>query len=277
MRVLVAGASGHLGRALVAELRERGNEVRALVRDASRAPQADEVVVADAAVVPLDDALAGVDTVFSVLGGSSRVDRGPRKPFARLDTVPNLNLLRAAERLHVKRFGYVAMLDGPRYRDNPYCGAHEDVVDALRASPVAATIVRANGFFSAYDELIDQARKGRARHVGDPAARSNPIHDADLAVVCADALEEGADEVEVGGPETFTRREELELINEIVGRGRTAKRVPGALSRAAPVLLRPLDPRRAAMLDFLNRICSTDVIGPPHGERRFAAYVRARV
>src|SRR5687767_15900664 len=138
MRVLVAGASGHLGRALVAELRGRGHETRALVRDRGRAPDADEVVVADAATVPLDDALAGIATVFSALGGTSRVDRGPRTSFAKLDTVPNLNLLRAAERLRVERFGYVTVLNGDRLRDNPYADAHEQVVDALRASPVAA-------------------------------------------------------------------------------------------------------------------------------------------
>jgi uncharacterized protein YbjT (DUF2867 family) len=276
MRVLVAGASGHLGRALVGELRGRGHEVRALVRDASRAPEADEVVVADAAAGPLDDAVAGADAVFSVLGGTSRVDRGPRTSFEKLDTVPNLNLLRAAERLHVTRFAYVSLLNGEQLRDNPYAGAHEAVVDALRASDVPATIVRANGFFSAYDELLDMARKGRARIVGDPDAKSNPIHDADLAAACADALEAGADAVAVGGPETLTRREELELVNDAVGRGRTAKRMPDVVTRAGALLLRPIDPRRAAMLDFVHRVCTMDMIGPAHGERTLGEYLRTR-
>ncbi|HEX8086095.1 MAG TPA: NAD(P)H-binding protein [Solirubrobacteraceae bacterium] len=276
MHVLVAGATGHLGRALIAELRRRGHRTRALVRDVARAPFADEVVVVDAARDPLDAAVAGVDAVFSALGGTSRVDRGPRRPFRELDTVPNLNLLRAAERATVERFGYVALLDVEALHGNPYFDAHEAVVAALRASSVAATIVRANGFFSAYDELLDMARKGRARIVGDPDARSNPIHDADLAAVCADAFESGAVEVAAGGPETMTRREEFELVNEAAGRGRETKRMPSLLTRAAAVLLRPVDPRRAAMLDFVHRVCSTDVIGPPHGERTLAEYLRTR-
>ncbi|MCX4907354.1 NAD(P)-dependent oxidoreductase [Streptomyces sp. NBC_00878] len=50
MRVLVAGATGAVGHPLVGALRARGHEVSALVREESRAraPEADEVVVADA-------------------------------------------------------------------------------------------------------------------------------------------------------------------------------------------------------------------------------------
>ena len=276
MHVLVAGSTGHLGRPLVAELRRRGHRVRVLTRDASRAPDADEVAVADARHDRLDDAVAGVDAVFSALGGSSRVDRGPRTPFRELDTVPNLNLLRAAEQAGVGRFAYVTLLHADRMRGNAYVDAHEEVVDALRASAIAETIIRANGFFSVYDELLDMARKGRARIVGDPDARSNPIHDADLAVVCVDALEAGAEEVDVGGPEILTRREEVELANEAAGRGRSAKTMPAAITRGGALLLRPINPRRAATLDMAHRVCSIDMIGPAHGERRLGDYLRER-
>jgi uncharacterized protein YbjT (DUF2867 family) len=275
MRVLVAGATGHLGRALVAELGRRGHRTRALVRDAGRAPAADEVAVADAARDPLGEALAGVDVVFSALGGTSRIDSGPRRSFHELDTLPNLALLRAAERAGVGRFAYVSLLNADRLRGNAYVDAHESVVEALRASAVPGTVIRANGFFSAYDELLDMARKGRARIAGDPDRLSNPIHDGDLAVACADALEAGADEVAVGGPETLTRRQEVELVNEAAGRGRQAKRMPGAVTRAGALILRPIDPRRAALLDFVRRISSIDMVGPAHGERTLADYLRA--
>ncbi|WP_329214166.1 NAD(P)-dependent oxidoreductase [Streptomyces sp. NBC_01485] len=50
MRVLVAGATGVIGRPLVGALRARGHEVSALVRErpGADAPDADEIVVADA-------------------------------------------------------------------------------------------------------------------------------------------------------------------------------------------------------------------------------------
>ena len=48
MRVLVAGATGVIGRPLVAALRARGHEVTALVRDSAGPADPDAVVVADA-------------------------------------------------------------------------------------------------------------------------------------------------------------------------------------------------------------------------------------
>ena len=279
MIVLVAGATGHLGRELLAELRRRGHRTRALVRDPAKLGEgeADEVVVADAATDPLDDACRGAEVVFSALGATSRVDQGPRKRFRDTDTKPNLRLLEAAERAGVSRFAYVALLNGERLRGNEYAGAHEDVVDALRASPVAHTVIRANGFFSAYDEVLDLARKNRLRMFGDPEARSNPVHDADLAVACADAIEQGVDVIAVGGPETMTRREEAELAYAAAGRpGKKVGRFPNPAVRGLATVLKPIDPRRAALLGFLLEISSIDMIGPSHGERRLRDYLNER-
>jgi uncharacterized protein YbjT (DUF2867 family) len=147
----------------------------------------------------------------------------------------------------------------------------------VRASPIAHTIIRANGFFSAYDEVLDLARKGRFRLIGDPDARSNPVHDADLARACADALEAGEAERAVGGPDTLTRREEAQLAYAAVGRA-DAKigRLPNAAARGAATVLRPIDPRRSAILGFLVDVSSRDMVGPPHGSRRLGDYLRER-
>jgi uncharacterized protein YbjT (DUF2867 family) len=278
--VLVAGATGHLGRELLAELGRRGHTTRALVRDPAKLPggAADEVVVADARHDALDDACRGVDAVISVLGGSSRFGSGPRTPFRESDTQPNLRLLEAAERAGAGRFAYVTLLGADKLRGNAYVDAHEEVVDALRASPIAATIIRANGFFSVYDEMLDAVRSGRFRLLGDPDRLHNPIHDADLAAACADALEQGADEVAVGGPETLTRRQEAEIAYASAGQPDARIRtMPTRLVRALATIMRPIDPRRAAIVDMTVRICSIDAVGPPHGERRLGDYLRDSV
>ena len=69
MRVAVIGASGRTGRSTVAHALATGNEVVAVVRDPSRAPDGASVRVADARDgAALSEALAGCDAVVSCLG-----------------------------------------------------------------------------------------------------------------------------------------------------------------------------------------------------------------
>ncbi|CAA9536385.1 MAG: hypothetical protein AVDCRST_MAG85-4160 [uncultured Solirubrobacteraceae bacterium] len=279
MIVLVAGAGGHLGRELLAELRRRGHTTRALVRDPAKLPAdaADEVVVADAEHADLEPACRGADVVFSAMGASSRFDRGPRRHYRETDTKPNLRLLEAAERNGVDRFAYVTILHAEKLRGNAYIDAHEDVVDRLHDSKLAHTIIRANGFFSIYDEMLDTIEKGRYRLIGDPDRLHNPIHDADLAAACADALENGTEEVEVGGPETLTRRQEAELAYAALGQaGTPVRRLPTPLVRVAAAVMRPADPRRAAVADLIWRISSIDALGPAYGTRTLGDYLASR-
>ena len=74
MKVTVTGATGTLGREVVAELRERGDEVTVLSRDADRAREklgtgVNALTWADPKTqAPPADALAGQDAVVHLLG-----------------------------------------------------------------------------------------------------------------------------------------------------------------------------------------------------------------
>jgi putative NADH-flavin reductase len=71
MKILVLGATGSVGKHLVAQALEAGYEVRALVRDAARAPAAKglEVVPGDALqAADVEAALAGCEAVIYSLG-----------------------------------------------------------------------------------------------------------------------------------------------------------------------------------------------------------------
>ncbi len=54
------------------------------------------------------------------------------------------------------------------------------------------------------DAYLAMARRGRAYVFGDGGFRINPIHGADLAVACADAVEGGPADVPIGGPDVLT-------------------------------------------------------------------------
>ncbi|MGC9544084.1 NAD-dependent epimerase/dehydratase family protein [Streptomyces sp. UG1] len=109
MRVLVAGATGVIGHPLVGALRARGHEVSALVRDASRAPEADRVVVADAldreAVLSAVSA-ARPEAVVHQLSALRLLRDDPPAAFAqtaRLRTEGTANLVEAARAAGARR------------------------------------------------------------------------------------------------------------------------------------------------------------------------------
>lgn len=280
--VLVAGGTGHLGLHLLGELRRRGRHTRALVRDSARYAdgnlEADVLVPGDLVSAPmaaLIDACGGVEAVVSCAGAPAHFGRtGKRMRFAEVDAVGNLRLLAAAEAAGVARFGYVSILNGERLRGLGYVDAHERVADALAASPLAGTVVRANGFFSGYLEVLALARRGRALLVGKGERCSNPIHEADLAVALLDALEAGTAALDVGGPETFTRRQELELAFATLGAPPRIRSVPPVALRAAARAVAPFDPRLGAMLAFLPAIHEIDMVAPSHGDHRLGDFLR---
>jgi len=281
--VLLAGATGTLGREVAAELAKRGERIRALVRSETRVARLTtapaELVVADLATEDgdLDPACRGVDTVISVAGRSCSTARLPeRGRFRPVDLDGNTRLLGAAVKAGVARFLYVSVLNAHRLRGLEYVDAHEEFAQLLQASPLQSTVVRANGFFAGFQEilrLIDSP--GPVPLIGHGDAKDNPIHEADLAVACLEALEAARPEVDVGGPETFTRRQELELAFQAAGRRPRIIAVPPRLFRAGAAALRPLDARRGEVLKFVAEISTTDMIGPPSGEHTLKDYLSA--
>ena len=80
MRVLVTGATGFVGRALIAHLRERGDAITVISRDAARAKQLGDVTIVQAELEAPGawwDALAEVDAIVHLAGepiGAKRWD-----------------------------------------------------------------------------------------------------------------------------------------------------------------------------------------------------------
>lgn len=282
-RVLVAGATGHLGRHIVSALRERGATVRALGRSVERlaAVGAHETHVADPLRPdPLEPALRDVDAVVSCLGASVALSLAGWASYLHVDVPANARLIAAAEAAGVRRFVYVSTHHTEEMRSLGYVRAHEAVAARLRVSSLDAAVVRPTGFHSAYVALLDLARKGPVPLFGDGSARTNPIHDGDLAAVCADlAASSGAEDVVAGGPEVLTRRDIAVLACRAVGKEPSFRPAPPGVARFAGALLRPFHPRLSHLIPFLVAVSTSDCLGPVRGTRRleetFAEAARA--
>jgi uncharacterized protein YbjT (DUF2867 family) len=272
----VAGATGYLGGFVVRELAERGCFVRALARSPEKLDsirnEINEVVVGE---VTQPDSLAGICDGIGVVFSSIGITKQKGKlTFKDVDYQGNLNLLREAQKAGVRKFIYVSVYNGPELLHLDIVKAHEDFVAELAASGLDYVVIRPTGYFSDMGEYLKMARSGRVWLVGSGANRMNPIHGADLAVACVDAMEDTRREIEVGGPETFTYRQIAELALTAAGKKIRITSVPLFVIRFSVALLRLLSRHNGELLAFFATMMTSDMVAPAAGTHRLGEHFR---
>ena len=148
-RVLVAGATGYLGRYVAREFKSRGCFVQALVRSPEKLGNSpdhiDEVSVGRVTYPPsLRGICEGMDLVFSSVGITRQKDG---LTYMEVDYQGNLNLLREAQRSGVSRFIYISVFNADKMRNLKIVRAKLEFEKELKASGLDYTIIRPNGFF----------------------------------------------------------------------------------------------------------------------------------
>ncbi|MFE5582874.1 NmrA family NAD(P)-binding protein [Kitasatospora sp. NPDC056531] len=205
-KILVIGATGSVGRHVVAALAEGGHEVRALVRDAAKAalPAGVEAVQGDlAAPESLVDALSGgVESVYLMWPGI------PVQP-------------RVVELIdqHAERVVYLSTDVADLADDEPAVIFHQEIERLIRRSGLGWTFVRAIDFAGNTLGWADQVRQGVVRWPYGEARRSL-IHERDIADVAVAALTEdghGGGKYVVTGPESISHAELARIIGEETG------------------------------------------------------------
>jgi len=282
-RIVVAGATGYLGKFAVRAFKEQGYFVRVLTRDEQRlyepgpftAPALskedfDEVFVGE---ITKPETLAGlmdgIDWVFSSIGISRQRDM---LTFEQVDYQCNKNLIDLAEASGVNGFTYVSMQGAENIMQLAITQAHEKVVTALAQSKLEYRIVRPCGYFSDMGALYDMAKKGRAYLVGEGSNKMSPIHGADLAQVCVDSTEGDELEVEAGGPDIMTQREAAELAFEVVGNPAKFTVIPMWLARGLVKVIALLSKQFGDLAEFIVTAGEIDGVGPPRGATTLRSY-----
>ena len=278
-KILVAGATGYLGRFVVMTLKDRGFWVRALGRSEGRLDAirefADELFIGEVTDTDTLGGLCdGIDAVVSSVGITRQKDG---LTYQDVDYQGNRNLLTIAEESGVSKFVYVHVLNAEELQHVAMIQAKQAFVDDLRRSVLDHTVVCPTGFFSDMEEFLSMARAGRVYLFGDGSNRINPIHGADLAEVCADALESAERQIDVGGPEVFTYRQIAELAFDAIEQGEKIRSIPKFLISAIVRALRWLTPAKVyGPVQFMASVMTMDVIGQPRGQRRLGDHFRGR-
>lgn len=285
-RVLVAGATGYLGKFAVKAFKEKGYYVRVLTRSKERLEETgpftapalssddyDDVFVGEVSKPEtLAGMLDGIDLVFSSVGISRQRDG---LTFEQVDYQCNKNLIELAEASGVKRFTYVSMQGAENIMDLAITQAHEKVVDALAGSSLQHRIVRPCGYFSDMGVLYDMAKKGRVYLVGEGTNKMSPIHGRDLARVCVETSEGDEPEVEAGGPEIMTQREAAELAFDVAGNPAKITVIPMWMARGLVKFIGLLSTQFGDLADFIVTAGEIDGVGPPRGDTTLRSYFEA--
>ena len=278
-RVLVAGATGYLGRHTLSVAHERGFRVRALARDAKKLDDlADciEEVFEGQATQPetLEGMCDDVDIVFSSLGNRTLA----RRPTCfEVDEQANRNILEVARASgSVKHFVFVSVLRGDAIRTRvPQIEARERVVDDLKRGQLPWTIIRPSGFFNDMSEIFEMARKGRAWLPNAGKVEFNPIHGADLAAVCVDAfgdVDAFGKEIPAGGPDLLTMRRIGELAFEALGREPKISTFPMWTLTAASKVIKPFNVNVASLLAMFTAFAGDDAACDKYGTHHLADF-----
>lgn len=272
-RVVVVGATGYLGRHVVAEFAQRGHHVSAVVRRGKSVEGAHQTLEADVTQPPtLAGAFEDASLVFSALGITRQTDK---VTYEDIEYTANHHVLREAIRAGVRRFGVISAVNPKLLEGLAIMASRERFIAELRQASIASSVVRATGFFSDLQDVFDMAAAGRAYLVGDGSTQVNPIHGEDLAVAVANAMLDPQDAVDVGGPEVFTWNEVVQLAFEALGAPAKVTHVPAWLPKLGLPLIRPFNRRAYDVGSFIVRGASEDMVAPCSGRHHLRAFFEA--
>ncbi|MFV0624733.1 SDR family oxidoreductase [Sphingomonas sp. ac-8] len=231
----ITGATGFVGGRTLALAREAGHSVRALTRR-PQAAQAGVTWIAGALDTPdaLAELVAGADAVIHIAGV---VNAPTPEGFTRGNVDGTRAMLAAAEAAGVQRFVHVSSLAAREPGLSRYGRSKAGAEDAVRASPLAWTMVRPPAVYGPGDlEMLELFRAARLGVVPmPPAGRLSLIHVDDLArlLLALAGHDTGRTvyEPDDGVPGAWTHAGFARAIGTAVGRRVLPLSVPAALLR----------------------------------------------
>ncbi|WP_436760722.1 SDR family oxidoreductase [Streptosporangium sp. V21-05] len=224
--ILVTGATGSVGRHVLADLLAMGHRVRALSRAPEQAsiPRQAEIVQGDLGEPEgLREALHGVRAVYLMAMGDAPV------PFAEL-----------AERSGVRRIVLLSTSDvlddveDAERQPDAVARLHAGFERAVARTGMRWTFLRPNEFAGNSLHWAPQIKAGDIVRAPYPSARTAPIHERDIAAVAVRALTEdghhGARYV-LTGPQAITHAGQLAAIGAAIGRPLRMEGIPAHEAR----------------------------------------------
>ncbi|HMI50541.1 MAG TPA: SDR family oxidoreductase [Candidatus Saccharimonadales bacterium] len=209
--ILVTGATGTVGREVVAQLLQAGQSVRAMTRNPAKAriDSRVEVVTGDFRVPDtLAQAVEGTERVFSLTYGPQT-------------GVQERSLARAAKAAGVRHIVKLSALGGDNETRNTIRKWHDEGEQAIRDTGIAVTVLRPGAFMSNALHWRESIRaQGKVfSNYGD--GKLPPVHPRDIAAVAVRALTADGHEgriYPITGPEALSVSEQVRILSDATGK-----------------------------------------------------------
>jgi uncharacterized protein YbjT (DUF2867 family) len=270
--LLLTGATGPIGSALLPRLLAEGVEVRCLVRDPRRlGPQRVRVQIAlgDLADPPsFRNALRSVDTVVHL---AAAIRDQPRASIEELNGIATWRLVRAAERAGASRFVFFSALGASSHHRARFFRAKALAERAVRESPLAATIFAPSVVYAPGDRWLTRLERfaplpltpvsGRGRAVYQPIWAQD-VADCVLAALRAPDGQTNL-RYELAGPETLSHDEIVRtVLRAFDGRRRPLVHLPTPIVSRTLRLLEAVRKERAFATWDEAELMETSMIAP---------------
>lgn len=277
--ILVTGANGYVGTHLALALRNRGHEVRALIRAGKNDPHCDLLVKAGIEVVGYDlrrdsgwhNAVRGCDRIAHLIG-SIQPARGDG--FYDMHVKRSLQMIAAAREHKVKKIVFLSVIGANPNARSQYLRTKGMAEDAIRASSIPHAIIRASLIYGrtagekdskTMVKFLNMIKKnGVVKIAGTGSNRIQPVFIDDLVECIVRALtNEDINNVtiDVAGPEALTMHELIGRLLAAAGRPDVPiKKIPAGIAKCAAFLMQTFSSKPLLTTDQLKTM-KTDLVG----------------
>jgi NADH dehydrogenase len=303
-RILVVGATGQLGTAVVDRLVKAGQHVRALVRPTSpREFETDKAELAFGDLREPESLVAACQDVTTVVATANAVVPRMAGSFEEVESTGYENLLDACQDRGVRRIIFMSVVETPNDKSVTTFRLKRQIEDKIRGSGLAHTIFRGSLFMDDWFALMGSSiplRGSRAHTLrrpfwfakgflkmvgtsvekrgvilvpGDGKARHAFVALDDVAAILAAAAtapEDGVNVIEnLGGPEVLSFDDVVRVFSRVLGRPLKTIRTPAKVYRVLADLLEPLSPPAGNLMamSWVTSLSGTDFDGKPLAER----------
>ncbi len=217
MAYLITGATGPVGKSIVTQLHNTGQDVRIVTRDVRKAPAGVEAVQGDFTKGDLPSrAFEGVNRVFlfPAQGGAEAFLKQAKT--AQVEQIVVFSSLAAA-------------LEHERDKDSASALHHLAIEAAVIASGIPYTFLRPGTFANNLLFWAYSIQTGDTIYGPYGNSVQAPIHEADVAAVAVTALTQDGHKGKIyplTGPQALTRIEQLNIIGDAIGKKLRFQEIP---------------------------------------------------